>query len=78
MSLSNIETIIKELKNSKSTTHSKTPMHFIKRVNEEISKPLTKIFDLIVELKKWTIAPLHKKGPKYLMENYRPIALNKP
>jgi hypothetical protein len=48
-----------------------------------ISKPVTKIFNKSMEEKKllkiWKIAnitPIHKKGHKYDVPNYRPITSN--
>lgn len=80
-----IEFNISKIKNSNSTTHSKIPMSFLKNAQSVISTPLTHIFNELIDtatfpeiLKRTTVLPIHKKGDKKLMSNFRPISLTDP
>jgi hypothetical protein len=55
---------------------------FLKETAKNIAEPLTKIFQKSIETRKipntWKLAnvtPLHNKGPKQQVTNYRPISL---
>jgi hypothetical protein len=55
---------------------------FLVGILECLAEPLTKIFQKSIETRKipntWKLAnvtPLHKKGPKQQVTNYRPISL---
>jgi hypothetical protein len=55
---------------------------FLHETPKNISIPLAKMFNISMETMKlpesWkeaTVTPLHKKGLKHLVENYRPISL---
>ena len=70
--------IIKELKNGKS---SDIPITVIKRVKEIIAPHLCKLFNSCIStgtfpscLKLGKIIPIHKKGPKNEISNYRPVS----
>jgi hypothetical protein len=54
----------------------------INETSKSISTPLAHIFNISMQTgklpdnwKKANVTPLHKKGPKNLVENYRPISL---
>ena len=55
---------------------------FLNETSKSISTPLGHIFNISMQTgklpdnwKKANVTPLHKKGPKNLVENYRPISL---
>jgi hypothetical protein len=55
---------------------------FLYETSKSISTPLAHIFNISMHTgklpdnwKKANVTPLHKKGPKNLVENYRPISL---
>ena len=57
------------------------PAFFYKKVEKQIAVPLSMMFhlsfitgDIPTEWKKSTVVPIHKKGPKNLINNYRPIS----
>lgn len=73
---------IMSLKNSKSAGYDEINSHLLKHIALFISKPLAHIINLSLEqgcfpdpLKLSIIKPLHKKGLKADVNNYRPIAL---
>lgn len=74
--------VIKSIKNKKSVGDDEVPIFLIKSVAEEIAEPLRHIINLSLgsgifpeNLKITKIIPLHKKGKKTEVKNYRPIAL---
>lgn len=74
--------IIKSLKNSNSVGHDEICTKVIKFVCAEISSHLCRILNLCLskgiypdQLKTAIVKPLHKKGNREHLENYRPIAL---
>ena len=75
---SEILTIIKELKNGKS---SDIPIHVIKKSSQVITPYLTKFFNDCMqegyfpdELKTGRISPIYKKEDEQALENYRPVS----
>lgn len=77
-----INTIVKKTKNSHSESFDGISSFMIKATISYISKPLVYLINLSLEngcfpdtLKQSLIKPLHKKGNKYNIDNYRPIAL---
>ena len=80
-----IEEVMRELRNKKSFGIDGISNYVVKYVNEAISKPLAHIVNLSMkwgvfpnDLKKTVVKPLFKKGDKRKPENYRPIALTSP
>ena len=70
--------IIKELKNGKS---SDIPINVIKHIKNIIAPHLSKLFNSCMaqgtfppSLKTGRITPIHKKGPKNDITNYRPVS----
>ena len=73
--------VIKSLKNKKNNIHE-VPIELIKDNAAEIAVPLTCLFNNSIRsgvfpecLKKSTVIPLYKSGPKSDPSNYRPISL---
>lgn len=82
VTIQEVKNIVKELKNKKSSGHDQIPIKLIKSSIEYIAEPLVHIINLTLEsgifpneLKKGLVKPIHKKGPKYDINNHRPIAL---
>lgn len=80
-----VEEVLKII-NSLNTTHAKGPdslnTQILKKIKNQISAPLSYIYNLSFtsgifpdHFKKSIIVPIHKSGPKTLVENYRPISL---
>lgn len=74
--------IIKLLKSKSSTDINGISMKLLKFVSEEISTPLSHVFNLSLSkgkfpelLKGGKVVPVHKGGQEQLCDNYRPIAL---
>ena len=81
MSLNNIITVVKTLKDKKCEGHDRIPQKIIKDGIDILKFPLSYLFDQIYTQKKipeqWLIAkitPIFKKGNKNKIENYRPIS----
>ncbi|KAG8243116.1 hypothetical protein J6590_108674 [Homalodisca vitripennis] len=77
-----ISSIIKSLKNKKSTGCDNISTHLIKFIEPEISKVLAFIVNLSflsgkfpTKFKQATVVPIFKKGDRELLQNHRPIAL---
>jgi hypothetical protein len=77
-----VKKYLSKVKESKSQGSDSIHLKLIKEMGVSISKPVTKIFNKSMEEKKlpkiWKIAnitPIHKKGHKYDVSNYRPISL---
>lgn len=73
---------VKALKNKKSSGYDDVTMQVVKSCIKTIATHLVFIINMMLEtgcfpdsLKITLIKPLHKKGPKNLADNYRPIAL---
>ena len=73
---------IKELKDDKSPGFDDMSSNILIKVNEQISEPLSYIFNLSIETSEipedWKtskVIPIFKKGNKKLSSNYRPISL---
>ncbi len=74
--------IVRKCKNKKSTDCNDTDMCTVKKVIEEISKPLTYICNLSFQtgsfpnkIKIAKVIPLYKTGNKHHFTNYRPVSL---
>lgn len=74
--------IIRRLKNTKSVGLDEIPVKLIKNTANVLLKPLTHIINLSLQtgtfpelLKESVIKPIHKKGDRDDLGNYRPIAL---
>lgn len=79
---SEIYRVIMSLKNTKSAGYDNITTDLVKKIARYISSPLAHIINLSFEhgcfpdrLKLSLIKPLHKKGCKLDIDNYRPIAL---
>ena len=73
---------VRKLKQGKSPGPDLVPTWIIKETEEQIAKPLNILFNnslqqmkLPTEWKLAKITAIHKKGPKKLCENYRPVSL---
>ena len=73
--------VINSLKNKKSNIHE-VPVSVIKSCKNEIAIPLSLLFNNSINNGKFpqlfkhaTVIPIHKKGPKDEISNYRPISL---
>ena len=73
---------LEKLKETKSSGPDQMHPQFLKETAKNIAEPLTKIFQESIETRNipntWKLAnvtPLHKKGPKQQVTNYRPISL---
>lgn len=79
---SEIEISIRNLKTGKSPGPDKVTNEMIKAGKDQLIKPLTKLFNLILYRKEipksWTLSEivlLYKKGDPKMISNYRPISL---
>ena len=77
-----IEKKIKKMKDNNSSGVYGIPPKLLKEIVEQISTPLTKVFNLSLEegivpaeWKEANITPLFKKGSRNKPENYRPVSL---
>lgn len=77
-----IEDIISELKGGSAPGHDGLKISTLKIIKKYIAAPLSYIFNICLKegifpthFKKAIISPIHKKGPKHLIINYRPISL---
>ena len=77
-----VKTIIAQLNVSKATGPNGVPTKILHLINNEVCKPLSKIYNLAVmsethpeKLKFVNAIPIHKKGSRILLSNYRPISL---
>ena len=81
MSCTNILECLKEIKTKNCEGYDRIPQRILSDGAELLVFPLTTLFEKIYSQKKipeqWSIAkviPIHKKGPKNNVENYRPIS----
>ena len=81
ISINDVAECIKSLKIKNSEGFDRIPQRILSDGIELLLKPLTDLFALIFKKqiipKQWLISktiPIHKKGPKSNIENYRPIA----
>ena len=81
MSHSDVKECILSLKSKNSEGFDRIPQRVLRDGAEILSKPLAGLFALIYRQRKipqqWSVSkitPIHKKGPKHDIENYRPIA----
>ena len=77
-----VECLISMLQTSKSTGPWSIPVNVLHLLKKDISLPLSKIFNLSMKtgthpdcLKLAKVIPIHKKGSKLEVGNYRPISL---
>ena len=73
---------INKMKDNKSPGVDEIPPKLLKKMVEQISTPLVKLFNLSLEegivpseWKEANITPLFKKGSRNKPENYRPVSL---
>ena len=81
MSRSEVETCLKSIKLKNSEGYDRIPQRILADGALILLTPLTKLFNLIYHQKaipaQWSVSkiiPIHKKGPKCHIENYRPIS----
>ena len=74
--------IIRSLNNNKAHGHDNISFRMIKICDEAIVKPLSIIYKNCIDngifpnlWMKSSIVPVHKKGDKQLLQNYRPVSL---
>ena len=77
-----IATLIKNLDPNKAHDHDMISICMLKLCGKSICKPLDLIFQSCMkrgkfptEWKKANVAPVHKKGDKQILKNYRPVSL---
>jgi Reverse transcriptase (RNA-dependent DNA polymerase) len=77
-----IKSLILKLKEGKSSGGDPLPVNVLKCVAEEISAPLSMLYNKCFRLgqfparwKRALVTPVHKKGPKSHVKNYRPISI---
>ena len=82
ISSSNLSRIIKHLNPNKAHGHDNISIKMIQICGDSIIPPLKRIFESAIRSshfpdawKKGNIIPVHKKGSKNLVKNYRPISL---
>ena len=78
----NIAKIIQNIDPNKAHGHNNVSIRMLKICGSSIYKPLKMIFKQCIETiafpskwKKANIVPIHKKGDKQILKNYRPISL---
>ena len=81
-SSNDIDRIIRDLDPNKADGHDMISIRTLKICGESISKPLEIIFKSCIEKgqfpnkwKKANVVPVHKKGDKQVLRNYRPVSL---
>ena len=74
--------VVKQLRNTSSAGHDDISVTFLKKIIYAIATPLSIIFNLSIttgivpnSLKLAKVTPVHKKGDKHSVQNYRPISL---
>ena len=74
--------IIRNLDSNKAHGHDMISIHMLKLCGDSICKPLELIFKTCLrnarfplEWKKANVVPIHKKGDKQTIKNYRPVSL---
>ena len=79
---SDILNILKSLDANKAHEHDNISIRMLKLSQKSILKPLKLIFENCLrtrlfpdQWKKANVVPIHKKGDKQLIENYRPVSL---
>ena len=77
-----VVTLIKQLNPQKACGPNSFPTDLLQLLANDVSKPLTKIFNLSFEtglfpdqLKIARVVPIYKKGSRLMVSNYRPISL---
>ena len=77
-----VKELITQLNLTKTTGPNGIPTTILHLIKNEVCKPLSKIYNLSVtsgthpeELKYVNAIPIHKKGSRILLSNYRPISL---
>ena len=77
-----VNKLISNLDSNKATDFYNFPIKIIKNIKDIISEPLSQIYNKSFEtgtfpqkLKTAKVTPIHKKGPKTFVENYRPISV---
>jgi hypothetical protein len=77
-----VRDIIKSLKNKNTSGYDRISNNILKYCINEISKPLTYVFNLSImtgvfpdRFKHAIVRPIYKKGDKSSMNNYRPVSL---
>lgn len=80
-----VYSIIDKLKHSTATVHNNISSNMLKKCNESLHKPITKLVNLSLqsgvvpdELKISQVTPIFKSGSKTEMGNYRPISVQSP
>lgn len=77
-----IDSILSKQAGGTAPGHDKIQMRTLKVIKKYISKPLSGAFNLCLrngvfpdQFKLAVISPIYKKGPKHLVQNYRPLSL---